>query len=740
MGTPTTFPTGGNLRKQLLSALLFAPAISLAAGSAIITLEMPVGARQLGMGEVGAALADDATAMYYNPAGLAFGPLADEWRVSFSKETKEVPFFTSMTSRSKNGFFAKSELWAGTAEGILKFDGEQWVDYHSVTLQGNAKVKDAVRAYVGTERGLDEYSRQVKKFNDIKNADDESHVVEVKMPWNLVVKDTITAVLYDNRTEKLWVGTPKGLYRFDGKGWKNYEDEIGAVRVTALASQGASLWIGTDNGLFVYRNGQFEQKGKVLPSQKINALVWSENRKELFVAADGAGIARLVPKKSVNDKDRWSLFNEEDGIMDLHATDLAVDSSGHIWAAHKGGLSHFTLRKWEQVQFAGNTVNSISVDQRGAIWIATDKGVWRHLPDYATASGRKAELERGAAEEEAAVKKNDEWTHFHSGNGLSSNKVWKVLPQGNDVWFSTSKGMEQYKDADYQLTAFYEKLLPILNIPDLYHLYGGLTIPLNDWGTLGFSVNFVSFGSTVVSGDIDADDLVAYNSSEIVGGISYGTRFPNDWGLGLSIKFFYSDLSSGASTGEEEATTFGYAFDVGMLKKNLFVDKLNFALVLANIGPSVYYVDKTIEDPIPLTWRIGLSYELLSLADYKWTIAADYNREVVYDDDKGDPEPFYIACWKSIVNPEREGDGLTAAKNSLMQGVFNVGTEFIYSNTIALRLGYLYDRTGKRQEVDFGFGFMLSDMLQFDFATIKDVGDNDGVRDGQMRFDMLFKF
>jgi ligand-binding sensor domain-containing protein len=149
------------------------------------------------------------------------------------------------------------------------------------------------------------------------------------------------------------------------------------------------------------------------------------------VAADGAGIARLVPKKSVNDKDRWSLFNEEDGIMDLHATDLAVDSSGHIWAAHKGGLSHFTLRKWEQVQFAGNTVNSISVDQRGAIWIATDKGVWRHLPDYATASGRKAELERGAAEEEAAVKKNDEWTHFHSGNarrattsGSAPRRAW----------------------------------------------------------------------------------------------------------------------------------------------------------------------------------------------------------------------------------------------------------------------------------------------------------------------------
>ena len=78
--------------------------------------------------------------------------------------------------------------------------------------------------------------------------------------------------------------------------------------------------------------------------------------------------------------------------------------------------------------------------------------------------------------------------------------------------------------------------------------------------------------------------------------------------------------------------------------------------------------------------------------------------------------------------------------NSLLQGVFNTGLEFIYANTVALRLGYLYDQTGKRNEADFGIGFMISDVLQFDLATIMDVGDNDGVRDGQMRFGALFKF
>lgn len=79
------------MRKSLLSAILLAPALALAAGSAIITLEMPVGARQLGMGEAGAALADDAAAMYYNPAGLAFGPLADEWRMSYPADSKNAP-------------------------------------------------------------------------------------------------------------------------------------------------------------------------------------------------------------------------------------------------------------------------------------------------------------------------------------------------------------------------------------------------------------------------------------------------------------------------------------------------------------------------------------------------------------------------------------------------------------------------------------------------------------------------
>ncbi|HOG68819.1 MAG TPA: regulator, partial [Fibrobacteraceae bacterium] len=192
------------MRKLFAFIVLAASSVLWAAGSAIITLEMPIGARQLGMGEVGAAIADDATALYYNPAGLAFGPLADEWRMSYPEKSEKSPYFTKIAARTRPGFFAKSELWTGTSKGIMRFDGERWLNFHSVLLDGNMKIRDVVRVFVGTERGLDEYTRQVKKFNNVKTADDESRIIEVRIPWDLVIKDTVTALLYEPRTEKLW--------------------------------------------------------------------------------------------------------------------------------------------------------------------------------------------------------------------------------------------------------------------------------------------------------------------------------------------------------------------------------------------------------------------------------------------------------------------------------------------------------------------------------------------------------
>ncbi|MCL1967402.1 MAG: PorV/PorQ family protein [Fibromonadales bacterium] len=727
---------------RIIFLLLLLPTLVFSGASAVVTLEMPVGARQLGMGESGVALGDDGNSLYYNPAGLAFGPLANEWELSrkLPQGADSGQFYTSFAARNRRGFLTRNEVWAGTASGMLHFDGELWRDFLTVPLEGNAKLRDVVRTFIGTEVSLDSISGVVRNYNGVKTLKEEEPLVEVKIPFSIMVKDTVAAMLYETRTEKLWVGTAKGLLRFDGRGFKNFASEFGVRRITALANQGATLWIGTDSGLFAYRNGVFEQRGAVLPSQKITSIAWHEMRKELYVGVEDAGIARLIPKQNENEKDKWSVFALQDGIMDLNPRAVAIDSSGHIWVVHKEGLSHFNLMRWEQIRFENNEVHSITVSEKGTIWIGTNKGVWSYLPEYATPSGRKSETELGKSETGNAQGK---WSHYHTGNGLESNTVWRVLSLGNDVWLSTGAGVERYHAAQNQVAFFYERLLPVLQLPDLYHLYTGVTFPLGDWGTWGVFLNFISFGETTVADEINPDQVSSFNSSEVVVGLSYGTRLNRNWGMGLNFKFFYSALSSGAALHEPDATTMSYAIDVGILGRDLWIKGLRFGAVLANIGPNVYYVDKSSEQPIPLTWRFGFSYDLLKLPDHRVTLNADYNRTVIYENSKGEIQPFYISAWKSWFNPEtsESGDNAFATfRKSFQEGVVNLGTEYVYAGTVALRAGYLHDKVGKRQELDVGFGVMLSDMLQLDIASIQNVGNLEGVRDGQLRFSGLFRF
>ena len=107
-------------------ALLASPLF--AKGSAIITLEMPVGARQLGMGESGVALGDDASTIYYNPAGLAFGPISNEWELTRESPVPGTPHFSALAVRHRKGFLTRSEVWAGSAQGLLFYNGQEWLD------------------------------------------------------------------------------------------------------------------------------------------------------------------------------------------------------------------------------------------------------------------------------------------------------------------------------------------------------------------------------------------------------------------------------------------------------------------------------------------------------------------------------------------------------------------------------------------------------------------------------------
>ena len=753
-------------------------------GAAVITLVMPVGARQLGMGEAATAIADDVYGTYWNPGGLAFGPVSNEWELLYSaaREGAKPREFTAVATRPRTGFLVKSVIWAAATDGLVYFDGRRWREHHEYAMEQGDKIDGVVRRYVGGTGNLDSLAAIVRAYNGVKTKEDEEDLITLKLPYNLLFPNQpITALVLDN-TERLWVGTPAGLFRFDGQGWKNFDQEEGftynpgtdtaktvqesvetpdslaasapvaagsaenpfqKLSITALAIKGTSVWIGTKDGLYEYKRNTMARRGQnLLPTQVITSIAANEAVEDIYIGLEGRGIARYRAPRASSASARWKLFTSADGLLDDNVTSLLVDKYGHVYTAHSDGVSHFSLRAWEKIRFKNQQVRGLALDDDSRVWIATSEGAWQFTPSHATPKGRRA-AEKEAAAGGGGENMGGQWEHFHDGNGLRNKRVVAVQTQGNDVWFLTGAGVERYHHAKTQVGFFYETLLPALNLDDLYHAYMAATFPIEEWGTVGGFVNYISFGQNLTASGDNENSRAKFDAYELVAGLTYATRLNKNAGLGINAKFIYSALSQGAtSSGEKsDGIAASYAVDLGFLQKNLFsVQDLAFGFVMQNMGPAVFYVDQSQSDPIPFTWKVGFAYGLINTPNHRLTAAADINREAFSrsaSDNQADP--FWIGAFKAIASPGGNSRDLGGKVNeNIRQSVYNTGLEYVYANVVAVRTGYLNDISGQRRELDIGLGFMLSDILQIDGCFIRSF-DN-GIRNGQQRYSMILRF
>ncbi len=763
-------------------------------GSAVITLVMPVGARQLGMGEAAVAIADDVYGTFWNPGGMAFGPVSNEWEIALPRTYKKNGLtlereFTAIVTRPRTGFLVKSLVWVGAKDGLLHFNGKDWRDYQEYDMEQGEKISEIVRRYASTGDGLDSLVARVKRFNHIQNTQEEEDLITLKLPLNLIFPNQpITALALDN-TDRLWVGTPIGLFRYDGKSWKSFDREDGftyipeipktlrvdsvrlgstdsttaqpdssaisqeaspnpfrVLSITALAIKGISVWIGTQDGLYEFKKGSIVRRGEnLLPTQVISSIAVHPSIEEVYIGMPSQGIARYRAPKATGASAKWKMFGVKDGLLDSVIVGIQLDKYGHLYASHPQGMSHFNLQDWEHFRFAKQEVRSLAIDDENRIWIATSEGAWKYTPPYTTPKGRLDKSKEGANAQGnvgAVASGKGDLIHFHAGNGLGNKNVSYIATQGGDVWFLTGAGVERYNTAKSQVGFFYETLLPALKLEDLYHAFMASTFPIEEWGTLGGFVNYVNFGQNIQTGSNGGEEK-KFAAYELVSGLSYATRLTKNLGLGVTTKFIYSALSEGVtSSGEKtDGIAASYAVDLGILNKNLLsIPGLSLGFVMQNMGPAIFYVDQAQSDPIPFTWKLGMAYELFHTPNHRLTVAVDLNREAFYrEGDKA--APFWVGAWKEIVYPGGTKDGLTWDETwveNRNRVVYNSGAEYVYANVVAFRGGYLLDLPGQRKELDIGLGFMLSDILQIDATLIKSF--DGGIRDNQSRFSMILMF
>ena len=210
----------------------------------------------------------------------------------------------------------------------------------------------------------------------------------------------------------LWIGTPKGLARFDGTRFKVFkaspESALNDSEITCLlTSRDGTLWISTQNGNVVRRrDGKFEDAQSpvsVLPDQKTKrapgSWLW-DRRMHIIEGSEGTNNEDLLDSSTrlIEDAEEsvwkyvsgtavmrfkgnsWTVFTPTNGLPGGGVKQLTTDQEGHVWVEAGGKLHRHDGDGWDSHQ------KPVPIDgpwpvfapaNQGGIWVAEPKdGSW----------------------------------------------------------------------------------------------------------------------------------------------------------------------------------------------------------------------------------------------------------------------------------------------------------------------------------------------------------------------------
>jgi ligand-binding sensor domain-containing protein len=768
--------------------------------SAVITLVFPPGARATGLGEAFTAVADDANATFFNPAGLGQDPLSNSWK-AYSMATGDV--LTCIAAKRRKTFGMNEKIWAGTNHGVIRFNGKAWESYERHLIVQGENLQSVARKIISVDNdALLRHAvltlRKANKIEGVRTAALEQYLHKevsdsLQKAKNYSVEglaDDILSLSKFDRTAAQIYGTiaskvdslkanrmADDIVKILSKKDVQFEDLVElkvpfriavdeAVTTMTLDSL-ERVWVGTEHGLWRFDGSvwNYYSEADGLPSSVVTAVC---------VGHTGTVFAGTDEGLAAYDDGKWTPIGPPAGYPDSAISAVACGKGDALYVGTRRGLAIRRDSAWTVVDSTNGLldpdVRTLFVDSKGRLWAGGVNGVsiydetaWRRykFPGSTVSSiteqpngGVWIGTNKGAISFHQGKAHTDshgnthqpppDWKVFHSKNALKGDDVQGVSVQGNDVWLATKQAVNKYDYADQQVFMFYEPLLPAFKIPDLWHVYLAYVLPTEDWGTLGLAVNFINFGENVSTND-QGEEIAKYRSWEGVFGLSYGLSLARDFSVGLNIKYAHSALAPGSGPGSE-GTGMTFAVDAALLKRNLFFKNFDVGFMLQNMGPSIYYISPQESDPIPFTVRLGLSYKPIQTPFVDLRLVLDAEREIVKNYPDKQPDPFFTAIWTGLLDDHQDYPTLISNLEAIN---LHGGIELWYANLLAIRVGHLYDYEGRRFELTFGLGIKYANM-NFDWSFIyspegfmkgiESPDGSNGARDGQWRASFIFNF
>jgi ligand-binding sensor domain-containing protein len=265
-----------------------------------------------------------------------------------------------------------------------------------------------------------------------------------KIRVNIPSVDPIFTISVQDKDGYLWLGSDKGLFRFDGLNFKQFfpRDDSADFQVSALfEDQDRSLWIGCKNGM-IYRilNGEMSRfNPEEGTSAKAISDIVVDNDRTLWWSTTGEGIYCSVNGRVYN-------FNKDDGLKDDYVYDLEYDSNGLVWAGSDGGLVSCSFKDGRKsvhlleasISLPDIIVTVVKKDDAGNLWLGFHDGGAGYL--LADRSGfikpQNGDAWVFGPVKDIAVEGNSAWIGTTSGElveidlSVESGQVKNLLPEG----------------------------------------------------------------------------------------------------------------------------------------------------------------------------------------------------------------------------------------------------------------------------------------------------------------------
>src|SRR5690606_13288659 len=270
-------------------------------------------------------------------------------------------------------------------------------------------------------------------------------------------------------------------------------------------------------------------------------------------------------------------------------------------------------------------------------------------------------------------------------------------------------------------------------------------------------------------GDIQLTDgsgnpLGEFNPRDFAIGGTYSRKLSQTFGLGISARFIYSNLSGNISSvsGTEAKAGISVGTDIGLYyEKPVFAGAKDgtwsWGVAITNIGPKITYNSAEDLDYIPTNLRIGTAYKLNLDPNNSLTFAFDANKLMV------PTPPLYTTNADGTLATDANGNLIIAPGNgkdpnrALISGMFgsfsdapdgfseemkeftlSLGVEYLYAEKFAVRTGYFYENPNKggRRYFTMGVGLDIK-KIGFDFSYLVPQVQNHPLAE-TLRFSLLY--